>query len=319
MLLLVPVGQVALEDAECFDRAIGGAESNVAMGLARLGVPSGWVSRVGDDGLGRYLVRAVAAGGVDVRHVEFDPARPTGVYFKDFTRTGTRVRYYRRGSAAAAMSWAWFDRSWLDGVEILHLTGITPALSASCRELITRLLESEPRTLRISIDVNWRPDLWTDADPTLLTRLARRADIVLIGDDEAAALWGTGEPGEVRERFPEPAEVVVKHGARGATLLEAGADPCFVPALSLDGRLVDAVGAGDAFAAGFLAGRLDRRGPADCLRMGHIMGAAALTTSGDVPAAVPDEEIAELLSLTDAEWKELRWRPGQPTGIAPRR
>jgi 2-dehydro-3-deoxygluconokinase len=312
MLMLVPTGREPLVDAERFERAVGGAESNVAMGLARLGVRSRWLSRVGDDAFGEYLLRYVGDAGVDVSHVEIDPDRPTGLYFKDFRDGATRVRYHRRGSAASAMSPDWFDPAWIEGAEVLHLTGITPALSPACFELITMLLQARPRTARISLDINWRPSLWQGLDPSVLTTLASMADLVLVGDDEALTLWGTGDPASVREVLPEPTELIVKHGARGATLIDADGIR-FEPALSFAGELVDAVGAGDSFAAGFLAGRLQGRDAQACLRLGHIMGAAALATGGDVAAPVAPEQIADLIALGDEEWKGARWTPDQAT------
>jgi 2-dehydro-3-deoxygluconokinase len=308
MAMLVPEGRRPVADADRFERGVGGAESNVAMGLARLGVPSRWLSRVGDDGLGRHLVRTIAAAGVDTSCVERDPLRQTGVYFKDFDGPTTRVHYYREGSAAAAMSPAWFQPGWIAGAELLHLTGITPALSSECHALIAMLLEAAPRPVPISLDVNWRPALWRDADASVLTGLAGRADIVFVGDDEAVALWGSDDPGVVRERLADPAEVVLKHGARGATLLHPGGR-CFVPALTLAHPVVDAVGAGDQFAAGYLAGRLAGLDPARRLRMGHIMGATVLSTSADVGPRVPQARIDALLGLDDGAWAATRWAP----------
>jgi 2-dehydro-3-deoxygluconokinase len=313
MLMLVPLERNALVDAERFGRAVGGAESNVAMGLARLGISSSWLSRVGDDGFGEYLLRYVGAAGVDVRHVETDPVRPTGVYFKEFKNGATTVSYYRRGSAASAMSPEWFDPAWIAGADLLHLTGITPALSPDCFSLIETLLESRPREVPISLDINWRPTLWRDRDAVpALTRLAGLADLVLVGDDEATALWGSGDPEQIRERLPHPAELVIKHGARGATVIDA-AGTCFEPALSFDGELVDAVGAGDSFAAGFIAGRLANKDSRTCLRLGHVMGAAALARGDDVADHIPPEQLARLLELSDEDWGAARWRPDQPT------
>src|SRR5207249_1163238 len=148
-----------------------------------------WVSAVGADAFGRAVTAAVSAHGVDVSGVLVDPSRPTGLYIKESSATGTRVRYYRAGSAASAMTPALLRGVDLDGPRIIHVSGITAALSPGCRDLM-RALAARPRTNLLSFDLNWRAPLWTDSDPAILLELASTADIVLAGDDEAHAVWG---------------------------------------------------------------------------------------------------------------------------------
>ncbi|MEU6283939.1 PfkB family carbohydrate kinase [Streptomyces sp. NPDC047028] len=226
MVTFVPTRPGRLADVPSFDRAIGGAESNVACVLASAGHTVRWVSRVGADGFGDHLVSEIGSYGVDTGHVVRDPARPTGVYFRtagDRADGTHEVAYYRTGSAASAMSPATVDLRAVRAARILHLTGITAALSPECRALLTDLTSPAPGRPLISFDINYRPALWpTPSDTGLLLTLARRADIVFIGEDEAEQLWGvTGGPAEIRSLLPEPPLLVVKQGARGATAYAA--------------------------------------------------------------------------------------------------
>ncbi|MEU4767311.1 sugar kinase [Actinosynnema sp. NPDC023794] len=302
MAVFTPAEAGPPEEVRTWSRGTGGAESNVACALAALGVPVGWVSAVGDDPFGRAVVASVARAGVDVSHVAVDPTRPTGLYIKEAGRTGSAVRYYRAGSAASALGPEVVDRLDLGAVSHVHLTGITAALSPSCLALVHALLDHPGVTT--SFDVNWRPALWPPSGPDVLRSLAAKADIVLVGDDEAEALWGVSAPIAVRELLPEPGTVVVKQGAAGASVLAAGAEPVFEPALRVD--VVEPVGAGDAFAAGFLAGRLAGNPPARCLRSGHLAAAGALCTMSDVAVPLPPADVARLLVADPATWAAAR-------------
>jgi 2-dehydro-3-deoxygluconokinase len=221
MVTFLPTRPGRLADVPSFDRGIGGAESNVACVLAAAGHTTRWISRVGADGFGDHLVEAIGGYGVDVSHVRRDPARPTGVYFRtagDRSTDAHEVAYYRAGSAASAMTAADLDLEAVRAGRILHLSGITAALSADCLALMRELTAPHPDRPLISFDVNHRPGLWRDAHgPEVLLELARGADIVFVGEDEAEQAWGiTGGPSSIREALPEPEMLVVKQGARGA-------------------------------------------------------------------------------------------------------
>ncbi len=287
MVLVAPVSPAPLDRAELFRLDVAGAESTVALYLEDLGIHSAWASRVGDDPLGRRVVEAIARRGVDTSHVRVDAVHPTGVYFKDPGALATAVHYYRRGSAASHMGTADLGRLRLGEVQIVHMSGITAALSASCREMIHTLLgPGRGRPPLISFDVNYRPGLWPvgEAAP-VLAELARAADIVFVGQDEAEVLWGTNTPQQVSELLGTAACVVVKDGAVGATQLSGGSS-VFVPAEEVD--VVEVVGAGDAFAAGYLAGALNEIGPEKSLAQGHRLAARALGSMRDYVSAVGD-------------------------------
>ncbi|MEU8550753.1 sugar kinase [Streptomyces roseoverticillatus] len=336
--------RASLADAAAFARGIGGAESNVACALAAAGHRTKWVGRVGTDAFGDHLVAAIAAYGVDVSAVQRDPARPTGVYFRTAGERSvglpappgasgpplSEVLYYRAGSAASAMSPALVRRATAWSGRVLHLTGITAALSAGCLALLLSLTERRPGRPLVSFDVNYRVTLWRNAPdgPAVLSSLARRSDLVFVGEDEAEAAWGLHGPAAIRSALPEPRILVVKRGAAGATAYvrtstaasaggpeEGGAHPdavVSVPAPSVD--VVAPVGAGDAFAAGFLSGTLRGLPPEQCLRHGHLMAAAALTAPGDVAAPPRRAHADRLAALGPAAWGRLRLGPGWTTG-----
>ncbi|WP_190121475.1 sugar kinase [Streptomyces inusitatus] len=320
MVTFLPSQPGRLADVPSFARAIGGAESNAACALAAAGHRVRWVSRVGSDGFGDHLIRAIGAYGVDTSAVGRDPRRPTGIYFRTATDRSTdahEVVYYRRGSAASAMSPETVPPESLDATRVLHVSGITAALSEDCLALMRALTAPRAGRPLISFDVNHRPGLWrADSGPRVLLELARGADLVFVGDDEAETAWGLAGPEAVRAALPEPAVLVVKQGARGATMFErpAGAGPdagdtvTFAPAPTVD--VVAPVGAGDAFAAGYLSARLRGLAPKALLRHGHLWAAATLTVPGDLTAPPGADHADRLVALDDETWQTLRLGPG---------
>ncbi|MFJ4202403.1 sugar kinase [Streptomyces sviceus] len=335
MVTFLPSRPGRLADVPSFDRAIGGAESNVACGLAAAGFAVRWVSRVGADGFGDHLVETVGGYGVDVSSVGRDPSRPTGVYFRtagDRATDAHEVAYYRAGSAASAMSVENVDLSAVRAGRVLHLSGITAALSDTCLELLRALMAPGADRPLVSFDVNHRAGLWRNTEgPRVLLEMARRADIVFVGEDEAEEAWGvTGGPAAIRAVLPEPPVLVVKQGRKGATALvsDAGgrgpvaprggaAHRCspapqesvtFVPALNVE--VVATTGAGDAFAAGFLSATLRELPLRDRLRHGHLWAAAALTAPGDLAAPPARAHADRLAAVGDDTWETLRLGPG---------
>ena len=300
MVSFIPSAGASLDETASVDLDVAGAESNVAMYLADHGIDARWISRLGDDAFGRRVLDRVRACGVDVSGVRTDPERPTGLLFKDPGKsnggTGTKVTYRRQGSAASAMA---PDALQLDAArtaDIWHLTGITPALSASCQALVEAALAGPSPGPAVSFDVNFRPAVWKNRDPAdLLHGYAQAADIVFVGLDEAQALWGAhlADAEDVRTLLPGPRILVVKDGAIAATLFCGSQARVVVPAPRVD--VVEPVGAGDAFAAGFLAALLRERSAEHCLRSGHLTAAAALSVTGDHGPLPPPDVFAALL------------------------
>jgi 2-dehydro-3-deoxygluconokinase len=288
MVLVTPDPPRPLADGGPARIDVAGAESTVACYLARLGATVAWASRVGDDPFGVLVRNQLGGYGVDTALVEVDPAAPTGVFFKD-PGVRTRVYYYRTGSAASRLGPELWDRPELAGCRLVHLSGITPALSERCAALVDRALTGRPiPDARYSFDVNYRPALWPpERAAPVLAGLAGSADTVFVGLDEAGRLWGTRTPDQVRALLPAPRTLVVKDGPVGATSY-GPAGTTFVPAPRV--AVVEPVGAGDAFAAGYLSGLLrDLPEPAR-LRLGHLVAAATLRVTGDLgPLPAVDE------------------------------
>jgi 2-dehydro-3-deoxygluconokinase len=311
MVTFLPSRPGRLADVPSFGRGIGGAESNVACVLAAAGHSVRWVSRVGADGFGDHLVETIGSYGVDVTSVRRDPARPTGIYFRtagDRATDAHEVAYYRAGSAASAMTAGNTDLGALRAGRVLHLSGITAALSKGCLELMRELTALRAGRPLVSFDVNHRPGLWQDGSgPQVLLELARGADLVFVGEDEAEELWGLHGVDAIRTAFPDPEVLVVKQGGRGATVIDRGT-VTFVPAPHVD--VVAAVGAGDAFAAGFLSATLRGLPVPARLRHGHLMAAAALTVPGDLAAPPARDHADRLATLDDDAWGRLRLGPG---------
>ncbi len=308
-----------LEDSETFERTAGGAEANVAAVLAQLGVDTAWISRVGDDGFGRYLIGNLAAQGVDVSAVVADPARATAVYVKergsgsgkatDLAEQQSRMLYYRTGSAASALSAADLSApaaaQLLDRCHLVHFSGITTALSTSATELTDALIALPRRGRLVSFDLNYRPRLWAgrrEQAADVLARQVRGSDVVFIGADEAGEVFGTDDPDRLRALFPEPGSLVIKDDANAVIGYE-GAQRVSVPALRVE--VAERIGAGDAFAGGYLAALLHGRPLEQRLRYGHLCAAAALTGTGDAARLPAPEVLAALAAVDEKQWTSI--------------
>ncbi|RRD04699.1 sugar kinase [Arachnia propionica] len=282
MGLVTPTTATPLSEATQFRLETAGAEANLAVHLARSGHAVAWASLLGCDPVAERILRTLGSNGVDVSLVRRVPGARTGIFLKDPGPGRTTVHYYRDGSAASGMDAAFADVLPLPPETLVHLTGITPALGPSCHAMVERLVE-RVRSLpgvELSFDVNHRAALWPGGGAAeVLGELVRRADVVFVGRDEAAAVWGTGSAETVRERFPTVPELVVKDAGVGATAFTAGGC-CVVPAPPVE--VVDPVGAGDAFAAGYLAARLEGDGVTKRLERGHALAATVLRRTGDI-------------------------------------
>ena len=287
-----------LRHAQALELKVGGAESNVAIALSRLGVPSGWVSLLGDDEAGQLVLDRIRGEGVDTSRVRRLEGYPTGLYLRDSAGTKVRVHYYRAGSAASRMAPGAFDPAYLEGAAFLHLTGITPALSKGCAEFVRwAAREARARGVRVSFDANYRSKLWApEAARDFVEGLLPEIDLLFVGDDEALALWGAG--GEPLARglataHPSGAlEVVLKEGARGSAVLAGGR---FVEEQGFRVSEVDPVGAGDSHVAGYLAGSLWGLDVRERLRLANAMGAYSVMTLGDYEGLPDATEVREFM------------------------
>jgi 2-dehydro-3-deoxygluconokinase len=269
----------------------GGAEANLAIGLARLGAPVTWLGRVGDDEAGRLIARTLHDEGVDARIV-VDPEAPTGMLRKTSPAPGrTEIEYHRAGSAGSRLRPADVDALRLGPADILHLTGITPALSASARAAVMHALDlADAAGAAISYDVNHRTRLWSTDDAAPVHRaIAARARVLFAGLDEARLLCGDAENPLGALAALGPDEVILKRGTSPALALIDGVRYSR-PAVRVD--VVDTVGAGDAFAAGYLAERLAGLDVAGRLATAVCTGALVCTHAGDWEGAPTRAQLA---------------------------
>jgi 2-dehydro-3-deoxygluconokinase len=298
MALLAATEVGRLRHATSLTLGVAGAESNVAIGARRLGWPAAWVGRVGDDELGELVVAKIRAEGVDVGGVVRDPDAPTSLMLKERrTAAIVRVRYYRRHGPGARLQPDDLDPEQIAAAGVLHVTGITPALSDSARATVDHAVElARSAGVPVSFDLNYRSALWPPEEAAPVCRdLAARADLVFAGDDEAELLGLDGDPAELARGLAGlgAGHAVVKLGERGAVAFVDGAvhavDPVPVSAL-------DPVGAGDAFVAGYLVETLSGRPVQERLRTAAACGAFAVTVPGDWEG-LPSREELEVLGV----------------------
>lgn len=284
--------------------SVAGAESNVAIGLARLGHSVAWTGRVGDDELGALVLRTLRAENVDVSGAVTDPVRPTGlILFERRTGDVTRVQYYRSGSAGGALEPG--TPLIPNGSRFLHITGITPALGeGAARAVASGAQRAREAGCAVSFDVNYRARLWPPGEARAALRpLASAASVIFGSEPELSLLTDDlagGTPAAAGELLRRGAQaVVVKRGAHGATAYTADG-AVSVPARAV--RAVDVIGAGDAFVAGYLSGTLDGLDTTGRLRRGTAVSAFAVGSAGDWEGLPARRE----LSLLDAEEETVR-------------
>ncbi len=275
----------SLETASSFDVHVAGAEANVAYALARLDRTVAWASRLPDTALGRRVLAGLRSAGVDCSGVMLAPEGRMGTYFVDVHRPPrpTSVIYDRADSAACSMTVDDLDWDLISDARVIHLTGITPALSDSLRNVVSELARTAASSdALLSFDVNYRAKLWSpEMALTELSPIMKLAELVVCGRQDARDVFGVGgEPDTVARQLSEEFSIptlVVTDGHRGSWWVSDG-QPGHLSALEID--VVDPVGAGDAFTAGVIDGLLDND-LLDGINRGTALAAAALTTRGD--------------------------------------
>lgn len=296
MVLFTPELMLPLEYNYKFYKQVGGAESNVAIGLSRLGHSVGWFSKLGNDPFGRYIHKFVRGEGVDTSRCIYTDEAPTGVFFKEKrSSTDLRVYYYRKNSAASLLSPGDLDEDYIAGARFLHLTGITPALSSSCKNTVFKAIEIARRhKVKIVFDPNIRLKLWNKKEAaSVLLEIAEQADIILPGLDEGEILTGKTKPEEIASFFGKGKITIIKLGEKGAyyqTDTESGYVEGF-PA----SKVIDPVGAGDGFAAGVISGILRNEPISVAVKRGNAVGAIVVGVNGDVEGLPSNEEVEELI------------------------
>ena len=275
-----------LEAVESFARGTAGAELNVAIGLARLGLRVAYVTRLGNDSFGRHLAAAMAREGIDTSLATVDPAHPTGFMLKSRSDDGSdpAIEYFRKGSAASRMDADDLPHAVLASARHLHLTGIFPAVSATTRAFVFALADAARAAgLSISFDPNLRPRLWATKQDMVdcLGRLAAKADWLLPGLEEGRLLTGESTPEGIAAHYLGRGArgVVVKLGPDGAYFASAS-ERGFAPGVPV-ARVVDTVGAGDGFAVGVVSAMLEGLTLRQAAARGNRIGARVVQFPGD--------------------------------------
>lgn len=279
-----------------------GAEMNVAIGLARLGHQVSWVGRVGEDPAGDLALRTLRAESVDTRFATRDGVAPTGVMLVDQPQAlSPVVTYHRRDSAGSRLTFADVEPAWQTAPRVLHVTGITPALSDSAREAVSLAIRrARDVGAIVTLDVNYRAKLWSRTEArAALAPLALDADVVIASEDELDLVGdGDSEASQIAYLLDaRPSEVVIKRGRRGATHYSpAGA--ISQPALPV--VEVNSIGAGDAFTAGYISGMLDDLPAGQRLSRAAACGALAVTGQGDWEQAPTRADLARVGTASEA-------------------
>ncbi|MFB7979616.1 sugar kinase [Streptomyces vinaceus] len=260
-----------------------GAEATVAVGVSRLGHGASWTGRVGADSAGTMILDGLRGEAVDVTRARVDDTAPTGLMLRERrTPDHTRVTYYRRGLAGARLDPEDIDPELVAQARVLHVTGITPALGDGPRAAVRRAVDlARCAGVTVSLDLNYRARLWNREEAAAeLTHLVSRADLVFAGPEEASLIVPEAAPATMARTLLAlgPREAVLKLGARGAVAVTHGGEAVqdIVPV-----TLVDPIGAGDAFVAGYLAGLLDGTDLRGRLLLAATCGAFAVAAPGD--------------------------------------
>ena len=287
MALFVAETAGPLEGVMRFTKRTAGAETNVAIGLARLGFKVAWQSRLGDDSMARYLLAAIGGEGVDCSHVTCHAGERTAFMFKGRVDDGSDppIEYHRQGSAASRLGPQDIDAAWVSSARHLHVAGVFPALSASTLAATRKAMAAARAAGRtIGFDPNLRPTLWPsrEAMRETINELAAHADWVLPGLEEGRLLTGRDAPEAIARFYRERGarRVVVKLGAEGAYCDDADAGCARIAAAPV-AKVVDTVGAGDGFMVGVTSALLEGRGLFEAARRGAWIGARAVQVRGD--------------------------------------
>lgn len=285
--------------ARDFTSHIAGAETNTLIGLQKLGISTGWISQLGNDELGQRILSFVRGEGINVDFVKLTDDANTGIFIKEkFRSNQTRVHYYRSGSAASQMNENLINKDYVSQFKFLYLTGITPAISSSSKDTMLHLLKvSKQLGLKIIFDPNLRLKLWDEdeAKATLLS-IIKECDIILPGISEGEFLFGLSDERKIAQKMIDlgAETVVVKLGEQGA-YYHSGDQTGYEKA-SQEVEVVDPVGAGDGFAAGFIAGYIEQMSIQDAVHQGCDAGALVTTVKGDVEGLPTKEELENLNS-----------------------
>jgi 2-dehydro-3-deoxygluconokinase len=283
MVLLDPTTDGEIRSGMQFSLRVAGAEANFAIALRRLGISATWVSRLGKDPFGDVVLETLAAEDVDLSLVGREDS-PTGLFFKWRSAGRSKLIYYRKASAASFLKPSDIPDGALDRTHNVHLTGITMALSRSARETVIDVARrAHARRIPVTFDPNYRPALWSGPDEAAAAHrpVLDIAEWYFCGLEEGCALWEATDAGSLFAALDAAGvrRAVVRIGPEGALVNDAGTVTHVAPDRLEE--VLDEVGAGDAFSAGFVYGLINGWSPPDCARAGNVIAAHALLGTGD--------------------------------------
>lgn len=285
MIVFIAENEGEFTDIESFSKGIAGAELNVCIGLSRLGNKVSYITRLGDDVFGRHIENIIHKEGIGADQITFDGDYSTGFYFKTKVKDGDpKVHYFRKNSAACQLSCTDIENADFTGAKVLHITGITAALSESSREAVYAAIEkARANNMLVTFDPNIRVQLWKSEAhmAEVLNDIASKCDIVLPGIKEGAMLTGKETKEEIADFYLNNGAkaVIIKDGAKGA-YLKTLEEEKMVAGFKIE-KVVDTVGAGDGFATGVLSGILDGLSYEEAVTRGNAIGARMVTSKED--------------------------------------
>lgn len=292
----------ALEDINHFTMALAGAEFNVAVGMRRLGHKVGYYTKLGNDPFGKRIVKMMNAEGISTDLIEWHPQRATGFMMKSKTFEGDpSIFYFRKNSAASTLSVEDVERLDFSRYDVLHMTGITPAISDTARAAVAKMAErAREQGMLVSFDPNLRPQLWPDQKTMAdyMNSMAGKCDIYLPGINEARTLLGLEEPEAIARAYRDlgARTVIVKLGGKGAYFAADG-DAGYIPGYRVE-KVVDTVGAGDGFAAGVLSALGEGLSLREAILRGNAVGAIQVMSVGDNDGLPTREELDRFMAQT---------------------
>ncbi len=298
MITFNPSVQGPLRFVESFNRKVGGAELNFAIGCARLGLNSKWVSRLGKDEFGRVIYNFARGEGVDVSEVKLMEGYPTSLNFKEINGDGSgKTFYYRYHSPITTLTPEKVKEEWLEDIDLLHLTGVFMAVDPNNVKVVKRLVEiARDKGVPVSFDPNIRLKLWTIEEARkAYNEIFPYVDVLLTGLDEIRLIIGKDsaeELGKFAEQFGIK-DLVIKDGANGSRMYRGGE---WIEATGFKVNPIDTVGAGDGFDSGYVYGWLNGLNPEQLLRFANGVGALVTTVSGDNEGLPYLEEVSAFIN-----------------------
>jgi 2-dehydro-3-deoxygluconokinase len=284
MITFNPASKGPMRYVHTFERKVGGAELNFAIGCARLGLQTGWISRLGNDEFGRFIQTFVRGEGVDLSQVRLMDGYPTSLNFKEIMEDGSgRTFYYRANSPTSTLSPEDLDESYFKNARLLHITGVFPAIGGKNFEIILKAISlAKKHGLMVSFDPNIRLKLWSKEEAKeKLSKFLPYVDIILTGAEEAELLLGVNDQGKMIEKFKEfgISYIIIKQGDKGSVGYNNG--ELIESAPVKPRKVVDTVGAGDGFDAGFIYGILNGWSLEKTLQFSNMIGSMVVSVSGD--------------------------------------